>query len=304
VEERVTSEVTDGSGILSVVPSAGQHLIRLDGAIYVKRDRVLTRLPDGTSLDDLLRLSLDELRQLLGQDRPTASLPAGAVIEAPIQSQEVWAAGVTYQRSLEARTDEAVSADPYDRVYAAQRPEIFFKATAGRTRGPGQAVFIRSDSTWDVPEPELAVVCNSRLEVVGYTIGNDMSSRSIEGENPLYLPQAKVYEGCCALGPALALAWDFSPSDRKIELEIRRNAALVFRSDTTTSAMRRSIPELVAYLGLDQRFNVGFILLTGTGIVPPADFSLQEHDEVTIRIDGIGALKNPVRRHVSSGQVS
>ena len=285
--------------ILSVVPSAGQHLIRLDDAIYLKRDGVLSRLPDGATFDDLLKLPLDELRRLVEQDRPPAALPAGAVIEAPIQSQEVWAAGVTYQRSLEARTDEAVSADPYDRVYTARRPEIFFKATAGRTRGPGQAVFIRSDSTWDVPEPELAVVCNSRLEVVGYTIGNDISSRSIEGENPLYLPQAKVFDGCCSLGPAVALAWDFSPLDRKIELEIHRDAAVVYESATTTSAMRRSIPELVEYLGRDQRFESGFILLTGTGIVPPADFSLRELDEVTIRIDGIGVLKNPIRRHAS-----
>lgn len=295
----MTGGVSHGSGILSVVPSAGQHLIRLDDAIYLKRDGVLSRLPDGTSLDGLLSLSLDELRRLLEQDRPPASLPAGAVIQAPLQSQEVWAAGVTYQRSLEARTDEAVSADPYDRVYTAERPEIFFKATASRTRGPGQPVFIRSDSTWDVPEPELAVICNSRLEVAGYTIGNDISSRSIEGENPLYLPQAKVFDGCCALGPAVALAWDFSPSDRNIELEIHRNAAVVYRSDTTTSAMRRSIPELVAYLGRDQHFEAGCILLTGTGIVPPPDFSLQEHDEVTIRIDGIGTLKNPIRRHTA-----
>jgi len=295
----VTGEDSYASGILSVVPAAGQHLIRLGSGIFLKRDGVLSNLPDGTSLDALLRLSLDELRRLLDEDRPPASLRADAVIEAPIQSQEVWAAGVTYQRSLEARTDEAVSADPYDRVYAARRPEIFFKATAGRTRGPGQAVFIRSDSTWDVPEPELAVICNSGLEVVGYTIGNDVSSRSIEGENPLYLPQAKVFDGCCALGPAVALAWNFSPLDRKIELEIRRNAGVVYRSETTTSAMRRPIAELVSYLGRDQHFDAGCILLTGTGIVPPSDFSLQEYDEVTIRIDGIGTLNNPVRRHVS-----
>ena len=295
----MTGQDSYASGILSVVPSAGEHLIRLRSGIFLKRDGVLSNLPDDTSLDALLRLSLDELRRFLDEDRPPASLRADAVIEAPIQNQEVWAAGVTYQRSLEARTDEAVSADPYDRVYTAQRPEIFFKATAARTRGPGQAVYIRSDSTWDVPEPELAVLCNSQLEVVGYTIGNDVSSRSIEGENPLYLPQAKVFDGCCALGPAVVLAWDFSPLDRKIELEIRRNAGVVYRSETTTSAMRRPIAELVSYLGRDQHFDAGCILLTGTGIVPPSDFSLQEYDEVTIRIDGIGTLNNPVRRHVS-----
>lgn len=291
MEKRVTE------GVLSVVPATGQHLIRLGDGMYLKREGVLSRLPDGTSMDALLRKSLDQLRQFLEQDRPAASLPEDAVLEAPIESQEVWAAGVTYQRSLQARADEAVSSDPYDRVYTAERPEIFFKATAGRVRGPGEAVFIRSDSTWDVPEPELAVICNSRLEVVGYTIGNDVSSRSIEGENPLYLPQAKVFDGCCALGPAVALAWDFSPSDRKIELEISRNASVVYRSDTSTSAMRRSIPELVGYLGRDQRFEAGCILLTGTGIVPPSDFSLKEGDEVTISIDGIGQLENPIRRH-------
>ena len=289
--ERVTADV------LALVPEAGQHLIRLDGATYLKRNGTLSRLPGDGSLDGLLALSVDELRQFLDQDRPAAALRPGAVIEAPIQGQEVWAAGVTYQRSLEARTDEAVSSDPYDRVYAAKRPELFFKATAGRVRGPGQAVFIRSDSSWDVPEPELAVICNRTLEVVGYTIGNDVSSRSIEGENPLYLPQAKVFDGCCALGPAVAMAWDYSPADRKIELEIERNGEVVFRSETSTSAMRRSIPELVGYLGLNQRFDVGCILLTGTGIVPPTDFSLEDGDEVTIRIDGIGVLKNPIRRH-------
>ena len=284
-------------GVLTVVPAAGQHLIRLQDGMYLKREGVLSRVPNGSSMDALMRKSLDELRQLLEQERPAASLPEGAVLAAPIESQEVWAAGVTYQRSLEARANEAVSSDPYDRVYAAERPEIFFKATAGRVRGPGEAVFIRSDSTWDVPEPELAVICNSRLEVVGYTIGNDVSSRSIEGENPLYLPQAKVFDGCCALGPAVALAWDFSPADRKIELEISRNASVVYRSDTSTSAMRRSIAELVAYLGRDQRFEAGCILLTGTGIVPPSEFSLKEGDEVTISIDGIGRLENPIRRH-------
>jgi len=285
------------AGVLSVVPATGQHLIRLHDGMYLKRESALSRVPNGSSMDALLRKSLDELRQLLEQDRPAASLPEGAVLEAPIESQEVWAAGVTYQRSLQARAAEAVSSDPYDRVYAAERPEIFFKATAGRVRGPGEAVFIRSDSTWDVPEPELAVICNSRLEVVGYTIGNDVSSRSIEGENPLYLPQAKVFDGCCALGPAVALAWDFSPADRKIELEISRNASVVYRSDTSTSAMKRSIAELVGYLGRDQRFEAGCILLTGTGIVPPSDFSLKEGDEVTISIDGIGRLENPIRRH-------
>ena len=244
-------------------------------------------------------LSLAELRRFLDEKRQAITPAEGAVIGAPIQSQEVWAAGVTYRRSLEARADEAVSSDPYDRVYVAARPELFFKATANRVRGHGQEIFIRSDSTWDVPEPELAVVCNSRMEVVGYTIGNDVSSRSIEGENPLYVPQAKVFDGSCALGPAIALAWDYSPSDRAIELEISRSDSVVYRNSTSTSAMRRQIPELVEYLARDQRFETGCVLLTGTGIVPPSDFTLQEGDVVTIRIDGIGELTNPVRRHIA-----
>lgn len=280
---------------------AGAQLVRLDDDTYLKRGETWWRLQ--TDLDPLLRLSVQELRRFVEQERPAAAPPDGAVIRAPIQSQEVWAAGVTYQRSLEARTDEAVSSDPYDRVYTAGRPELFFKATAGRVRGPGEAVFIRSDSSWDVPEPELAVVCNSRLEVVGYTIGNDVSSRSIEGENPLYLPQAKVFDGCCALGPTIALGWDYSPADRTIELEISRNGAVFYRGSTSTSAMRREIPELINYLGRDQRFDAGCVLLTGTGIVPPADFTLQEGDLVTIRIDGIGVLENSVRRHAVSPQV-
>lgn len=273
-----------------------QQLARFDGAVHAGRDGRWTRL-EGQSLDALLRLSYAELREALTDAGSKAVLAPGAQAQAPIESQEVWAAGVTYRRSLEARTDEAVSADPYDRVYEAERPEIFFKATPNRVRGPGEAIYIRSDSSWDVPEPELAVMCNSRLEVIGYTVGNDVSSRSIEGENPLYLPQAKVFDGSCALGPAIALAWDYSPSDRTIELEISREGAVVFHATTSTSAMRRPIPQLVEYLGRDQRFPNGCVLLTGTGIVPPPEFSLRAGDVVSIGIDGIGRLTNPVRRH-------
>ncbi len=279
------------------MPATGLHLARIDGAIHLRRRGTWSVLPDGISFDSLLRLSLSELRGLLDKERPAASVRDGAVVGPPIDSQEVWAAGVTYQRSLEARTDEAISSDPYDRVYAAPRPELFFKATPGRVRGPGEALFIRSDSSWDVPEPELAVVCNSRLEVIGYTIGNDVSSRSIEGENPLYLPQAKVFDGCCGLGPAIALAWEFSPADRSIALEISREGSVVFQAATSTSAIRRSIPELIDYLGRDQRFESGCILLTGTGIIPPSDFTLAEGDVVAIRIDGLGLLENGIRRH-------
>ena len=274
-----------------------EHLIRLEAGLFVKRDETWNRVGAGTSLDSLLALPLDEIRRVLERDAQAVDAPVEPRALAPIESQEVWAAGVTYKRSLAARAEEAVSADPYERVYAAERPELFFKATASRVRGPGDVINIRSDSTWDVPEPELAVVCNSRMEVVGYTIGNDMSSRSIEGENTLYLPQAKVFDGGCALGPAVALAWDYSPDDRRITLEIRRAGSVVYAGETSTSAMRRKVPELLEYLGRDQTFAHGCVLLTGTGVVPPQEVTLQDGDEVAIAIDGIGVLTNPVRRH-------
>jgi 2-dehydro-3-deoxy-D-arabinonate dehydratase len=274
-----------------------EHLIRLEAGLFVKRDDIWSRLGEATSLDSLLALPLDEIRRVLERDAKAVDAPGEPKALAPIESQEVWAAGVTYERSLAARAEEAVSADPYERVYSAARPELFFKATASRVRGPGDVINIRSDSTWDVPEPELAVVCNSRMEVVGYTIGNDVSSRSIEGENTLYLPQAKVFDGGCALGPAVALAWDYSPDDRRIRLEINRAGSVVFAGETSTSAMRRKVPELLEYLGRDQSFAHGCVLLTGTGVVPPQDVNLQDDDEVTIAIDGIGVLTNRVRRH-------
>jgi 2-dehydro-3-deoxy-D-arabinonate dehydratase len=280
---------------LSVIPASGLHLVRIDGRLHVRRDGVLSALGSDVSLDKLLGLPLRELRESLLRARPSAAIVAGA-IDAPIQSQEVWGAGVTYERSREARAEEAIDADPYDRVYTAARPELFFKATPNRVRGPGQKIAIRGDSTWDVPEPELAVVCNSSAEVVGYTIGNDVSSRSIEGENPLYLPQAKVYDGCCSLGPAIALAWEFDPADKKISLEILRGGTMLFQSETSTAAMRRPIAGLVEYLYRHQRFESGSVLLTGTGIVPPREFTLQPGDEVTIRIEGIGELHNEVER--------
>lgn len=285
--------------IPSVIPDSGLHLVRTGGRLYVKRDAAFSGLGSDVSLDKLLQLPLEELRDLVSQSRSDEPTGDGA-IEAPIEGQEVWAAGVTYQRSREARAEESVDADPYDRVYTAARPELFFKATPSRVRGPGQTVTIRADSSWDVPEPELAVVCNSRGEVIGYTIGNDVSSRSIEGENPLYLPQAKVYDGSCSLGPAIALAWEFDPADKTIGLEIRRDGAVLFESETSTAALRRSIPELVEYLYRHQHFKSGCILLTGTGIVPPREFTLEPGDEVTIRIEGIGVLHNKVDRLVAT----
>jgi 2-dehydro-3-deoxy-D-arabinonate dehydratase len=270
-----------------------EELVRLDAGLFVRSDDGWRRLD--VSLDGLLALPLDGIRHEV-ESAARVDAPRHVKPLAPIESQQVWAAGVTYRRSLVARAEEAVSADPYERVYDAERPELFFKATADRVRGPGEVVHIRSDSTWDVPEPELAVVCNRQLEVVGYTIGNDLSSRSIEGENTLYLPQAKVYDGSCALGPGIALAWSYVPAGREIGLEIRRDGNVIFSGETSTSAMKRTIADLVRYLGRDQVFAAGCVLLTGTGIVPPADVTLDDGDVVTIRIEGLGELTNPVAR--------
>lgn len=213
---------------------------------------------------------------------------------APIDRQEVWAAGVTYKRSQEARERESVGAARfYDLVYTAPRPELFFKATPRRVVGPGGRVRIRKDSSWSVPEPELALVLSPRLEIVGYTIGNDMSSRDIEGENPLYLPQAKVYEACCALGPAITLAEAMPPRERiSIRLTIERRGDKVFEGATSVQEMARTFDDLVHWLGRENRFPNGVILLTGTGIVPPDQFTLAAGDLIHIDIAGIGRLSN------------
>ena len=220
------------------------------------------------------------------------------VLLPPIDNQEVWAAGVTYKRSQTARMEESeTSADCYDRVYQSARPEIFLKATPNRVSGPGQPVRIRADSKWDVPEPELALVLNSRLELVGFTIGNDVSSRDIEGENPLYLPQAKVYNQCCGLGPYIVLASSVAdPSAIEISLRIERDGNSAFQGETSISEMARSFDDLLGWLGRENSFPNGAFLLTGTGIVPDSDFTLQGGDLVHISISGIGTLSNPVVR--------
>ncbi len=215
---------------------------------------------------------------------------------APIDQQEVWAAGVTYRRSQVARMEESQGAAAfYDQVYLADRPELFFKATPHRVAGPNQSVRIRRDASWNVPEPELALALNSRLELVGFTIGNDMSSRDIEGTNPLYLPQAKVYDACCGLGPWITLASGMlAPEAMDIRLEVERNAETVFTGGTSVSQMARSFTDLIGWLGRDNSFPCGVFLLTGTGVVPGDDFTLAPGDIVRIRIAGIGVLSNPV----------
>ncbi len=221
--------------------------------------------------------------------------PAAEEILAPIGTQEVWAAGVTYYRSRSARIEESKDAGGgtfYDRVYAAERPELFFKANAHRVVGPGAAVRIRSDASWSVPEPELTLLLNPRGEIIGYTVGNDMSSRDIEGENPLYLPQAKVYDGSCALGPCVLLAEAPLPKTTAITLRIGRGGAEVFVGETTFAELKRETTELASYLFRDSTYPVGAYLLTGTGIVPGDDFTLAHGDTIEISIGGIGTLRN------------
>ena len=282
--------------------SAGLFRLALpDGSIRLARGMVgsgpAELLAANLTVAAILQGGAGRLAEVVLDGPGEGPIPAAARLLAPIDDQEVWAAGVTYERSRDARMEESTEASVYDHVYDAVRPELFFKAPGWRVRGPAERVGIRRDSDWNVPEPELALVVAADLTIAGYTLGNDVSSRTIEGENPLYLPQAKVFDGCCSLGPAVALAWDFSPEDRRIELEIERDGGIAFKSETSTSAMRRSIPDLVAYLARDQRFPAGCVLLTGTGIVPPRDFTLGDGDVVTIRIDGLGELTNPVRRH-------
>jgi 2-dehydro-3-deoxy-D-arabinonate dehydratase len=216
---------------------------------------------------------------------------------APIGSQEVWASGVTYYRSRNARMEEAKTAgggDFYDRVYVAERPELFMKATPNRVVGHHGKVAIRSDAKWSVPEPELTLLASPRGKIVGYTIGNDMSSRDIEGENPLYLPQAKVYNRACALGPGILVSEDPIPASTSISLQILRAGKEVFSGSTAVTELKRSFSTLLEYLYRDNSFPRGAFLLTGTGVVPPDEFTLELADEIRISITGIGTLVNTV----------
>lgn len=215
----------------------------------------------------------------------------------PIGAQEVWAAGVTYFRSRDARMEESKAAgggDFYDRVYSAERPELFFKSAPHRVAGHGGKVAIRRDAKWSVPEPELALLISPSGKILGYTIGNDMSSRDIEGENPLYLPQAKVYDRSCALGPGILIGSEPLDAKTEIRLKIARKGAKAFAGSTTLASLKRDPRELAAYLYRDNAFPNGSFLLTGTGIVPPDSFTLESGDEISIEIDGIGELVNTV----------
>jgi 2-dehydro-3-deoxy-D-arabinonate dehydratase len=260
----------------------------------------LTSITDTlTSFTDLARVaniagnSIDGLTERLLEDAEpvTASLNEPLV---PINAEEVWAAGVTYQISEEARESESGMPEMYLEVYENERPEVFFKATPNRTVGPAEAVGIRADSDWNVPEPELGVVLHNG-ETVGYTIGNDMSSRSIEGKNPLYLPQAKVYDRCCSIGPCIVSPETIDdPHDLTLSMTIERDGETVFEGETSTNEMERTCEELVSYYTRYNDVPESSVLLTGTSLVPPEEFTLQEGDLVTIDIESIGSLSNPV----------
>jgi 2-dehydro-3-deoxy-D-arabinonate dehydratase len=263
---------------------------------------------DASTLVDLTPAGVLDMQPLLESDDPVAQLnhivsqdlPRRGLAEvrlcAPLERQEVWAAGVTYLRSKAARMQESgFSATAYDRVYAAERPELFFKSLAEKVVATGEPVGIRADARWSVPEPELALVLNSRGGIVGYTIGNDMSARDIEGENLLYLPQAKIYEHSCALGPWIRLgAPEAAAREWTIGLAIRRQGQAVFTGQTSAGQIKRGFGELARFLFRSQTFPHGAVLLTGTGIVPPDAFTLQAQDLVEIEVSGIGRLENPV----------
>lgn len=253
------------------------------------------------------------LEGLLGPNGPTLAdvadlpsvgpVPAGATMLAPVDAQEVWAAGVTYLRSRDARMEESTAPDHYDQVYAADRPELFFKSTPQRVRGVGQEIGVRKDSDWDVPEPELGVVIDAAGVVVGYVLGDDVSSRTIEGENPLYLPQAKLYDASCALGPCIVpIAHAPALADMLIELRVSREGSVVYRDQVRVDDLRHTPQALADWLYLGMPFPSGAILLTGTAIVPPNDFTLTAGDLVEISVDGLGTLTNPVKL-VATGQV-
>jgi 2-dehydro-3-deoxy-D-arabinonate dehydratase len=280
-------KVRNADGTAGVVLVDRQSVFRLD----------LARDPQVRTLADLLH-SPDPLAaaQKLIDAKATSELLPTQTFVAPIDRQEVWAAGVTYKRSKVAREGESKGAAQfYDKVYSAPRPELFLKATPARVINPGAPVRIREDATWSVPEPELTLVISPAGKIVGFTVGNDMSSRDIEGENPLYLPQAKIYKGSAAVGPLVTLAGAMPPlPEVEIRLVIRRGGKSAFEGATTLSQMARTVESLAEWLYKENEFPEGAFLMTGTGIVPPDDFTLARGDVVSITIAGIGTLTNPV----------
>ena len=276
--------------------SDGLRRVRSDGEELLVAVAGSALHPVGATLADLLGAGLGALHDAV--DRALAAPPLSDPVEtlAPVDRQEVWASGVTYERSVKARMEETVVADVYDLVYRAERPELFFKAPAWRVPAPGAPLRIRADSTWDVPEPELALVLTAQGKIAGYLVADDLSSRSIEGANPLYLPQAKMFDDCLGLSDTIVLARDADPRGARIDLAIRRRGETIFEGATSTSQIVRSFEELAGYLFRELSHPWGAVLLTGTGLVPPDDYTLQDGDEVEIAIEGVGRLAHSVYR--------
>jgi len=264
-----------------------------DGLVVEQAGRFLR--PDSPLTIDEIFQAADPLGLVESRAAQAQIAEAPGTLLAPLQSQEVWAAGVTYYRSRTARMEESKDAGGgsfYDKVYEADRPELFFKATAHRVAAPGSAVRIRADSKWNVPEPELTLAINAAGKVFGYTLGNDMSSRDIEGENPLYLPQAKVYDRSAALGPCLVIARTLPLPDAVIAIEIRRAGAVAFSGETTVGQIKRPLASLAEWLYRENSFPNGCFLMTGTGVVPPDGFTLAAGDEISITLPPVGTLRN------------
>jgi 2-dehydro-3-deoxy-D-arabinonate dehydratase len=270
------------------------QLVKLEvegGAHWAVRTEV-GNAPLRVGLDNLLQMSLGEARAAVESAGVAADL--GGILLPPLDSQEVWGAGVTYEQSRAGRIEESTEAGVYDRVYIARRPEVFFKATAQRVVGDGEPIGVRADSPWNTPEPELGLVLNAAGEIFGYVVGDDVSSRSIEGENPLYLSQAKVYDRSCALGPGIVPVWEAPAPPFDISLRVSRGDSVAFEGSTSTARITRRFEDLAGWLMAALTFPVGAVLLTGTGIVPDESFSLRPGDVVTIDIPRIGTLTNPV----------
>ena len=262
-------------------------------ALVVSKNGVFKTIPGVPTLTQALQMRMSDLKVAIEKD--AGNVVTGELVPPVAPETEVWGAGVTYLRSRDARKEESDTPDVYQRVYEADRPELFFKATCRRTVGNGDPIGIRYDSEASVPEPEVAIVVNKFREIIGFSICNDMTARTIEGENPLYLPQAKSYLGSTSLGPDITLAW-LAPSaaDMSIHAEIKRGSAIVWQADTALSGLNRTLPDLVDYLFRCQTFPDGVILSTGTGIIPPLEFITKEGDVITITVNGLGVLSNPV----------
>ncbi len=275
------------------------RLTATTAGLILEKDSRRVRAPAGFTFDQLFSAGDPGTlaAEVFAAGAPVAAAPDGSPLRAPLDSQEIWAAGVTYLRSKTARMAESKDAGGgtfYDKVYEADRPELFFKATPHRVVAPGAAVRIRADSKWNVPEPELTLAINSVGKIFGYTIGNDMSSRDIEGENPLYLPQAKSYHRASAIGPCLVITDTLPASSTVIAIDIRRAEKSVFSGETTVGQIKRPLPSLADWLFRENSFPHGCYLMTGVGVVPPDSFTLQKDDEIRITIEPVGTLVNLV----------